>query len=754
MAIQAEDINRLIAGALSAFKTPSERVSGKLRPEIFASTKEVTEKISEIWLTELSKDPRFMKGDPVLLGSWAKGQLLPKSDLDFGFFSDTEDTRALLRELQKLPFQVRGRILDEKEIAKWPVPERLSFLEAKPLTEEATRRSADIKNKILKNSALEKKRMVKELLKDRQMRHAGGPLFENVLEPQMKLGKGGLRDLQQCDHIFNLFEGLLSDKHPQEILLYYRWFFLSIRLRLHQMGAKDFVQAALQPDLADFFGFKDFRDFMRELQKALSRVTFYSEFIFVWSLSSNKTREATLALRFNSAESLLKSLESDPSILTQYQVRRQMDSLVTESWKKNNQEFIESTLLKYFGRATSDESLIALVQSRLMAKLDDRFRDLVGYNQHDQYHAFTADIHILNLLLGFKRMLKKPARLGVFTKYVKDLSARDEAILALTCYYHDLAKGQGGDHEALGEKWVLDDATKRGRAESLTTEIAWLVRYHLEFSKASFKEDPRAESTWKRLLALDLNPARIKRLALFTVLDIEATNPKAWTPWKEKLLFALTQELLEPQRVKTLKQLQELEERAEVSGLEVKFAESVGLPRLKRDLLRIKAGKAGEGYLIEKVRGGYWIRYFEAVDRPGILVSALKALFAVGASVQEAWVFTLPGIGVYDWFFVESSLKADVFEKRLSLVNPEKLGVPDLKWKDVQFENIDGDRLRLILRGKDQRGILLSTVEKIFKSGGEVLSARIQTWGEQAEDQIMIRMQSDNQKTLKQLLTD
>src|SRR5690606_34356819 len=109
------------------------------------------------------------------------------------------------------------------------------------------------------------------------------------------------------------------------------------------------------------------------------------------------------------------------------------------------------------------------------------------------------------------------------------------------------------DHEEMGERWVIEDGKARGRPESVTAEIAWLVRQHLEFSKASFREDPRAESTWKRLFALDLNPARVKRLALFTVLDIQATHPKAWTPWKEKLLFSLTEELLEPQRSKTLK---------------------------------------------------------------------------------------------------------------------------------------------------------------------------------------------------------
>jgi len=134
------------------------------------------------------------------------------------------------------------------------------------------------------------------------------------------------------------------------------------------------------------------------------------------------------------------------------------------------------------------------------------------------------------------------------------------------------------------------------------------------------------------------------------------------------------------------------------------------------------------------------------------LVQALKSLFAAGGSVQEAWVHTLPGFGVYDWFFVSSSVSVEVFERRLSLLDPKKVSFPRLEWSSLQIERPPGlNAWVLHLSGQDQRGLLVWTIEQISNLGGNILSARIQTWGERAEDRLEVEWPKESIDTAEKL---
>lgn len=740
MAVDAERIRALISDQLEKLKAPSDLYRGFANLEIFQSAQNLAKNSSELLQKEFEKDERFLAGDPVLWGSWARDQISPRSDLDLGFWTDTPQTQALIRELQKTPLTLRARILTREDILTWPIPEQLAFLQHKALAAKAEQESSFQKQRLLSAPESEKKKWVKILKEERDQRHRRGFEFENVLEPHIKTGRGGLRDIQQAEHLFALFPKLWTDPHLRSVMSSCLWFLLQIRFELHRLGAGDFLQAQLQIEIAKKLNYPDFKDFMREVQLCLSRVAFYSDFMFENALSSNAVRQKTLERNFQTGEDCVRALKKDPSLLTQYQVRRQMDSLIGPGWIRKNADLIEEYQGFLFSKSTPEKFLRAAFRSRLLDQLDPRLRSLVGYNQHDQYHAFTTETHILNLLLGLKSALRKPRTQGLFAGMIRELSARDESILMWACYYHDLAKGQGGDHEEVGEKWVRQDGRSRERSDVFTDEVAWLVRHHLEFSKAAFREDPRSEKTWQRLFALGLNPGRIRRLSLFTILDIQATHPKAWTPWKEKLLFDLAQNLIHPSRLKILKAKQKIEKEFSFAVFELSFLEAVTPARIARDLRRVKTSKIKLGFRVEKVRGGFWVRYFVKDDAPGILVQALKSLFAAGASVQAAWVHTLPDFGVYDWFFVSSNLNAEVFERRLELLDPQKIKLPQLAWTELQIEKPPGQNHWILhLVGPDQRGLLTGTAEKIQELGGNILAAQIQTWGERAEDRITVQ---------------
>lgn len=739
MAVDVERIRSLIEHELRQLKAPPRLFEGFLDIDLFAQTQDLAQKLGDIFLSEFSRDSRFLQGDPVLLGSWARGQMSPKSDLDLGFWTGGESTESFIRELQMTRLPIRARILTSQDILTWPLPEQMAFLEHRALTERAAAESLRERERLTGASLAEKKKWIRILKEERDQRHARGFEFENVLEPHLKTGRGGLRDIQQAFHLFNLMPDLWQDEHFRKLMQTCLWFYLTIRFELHRLGAGDFLQAALQIEVAKRLGYGNFKDFMREVQRSLSRVAFYSDVMFEWALTTSRKRQAIAALQFETGEQLVRALKKDPSLLIQYQARRQMDRLITSTWIRKNSDLIDEYQGFLFFKSTPEKFLRAAFRSRLLDQLDPRLRALVGYNQHDQYHAFTAETHILNLLLGLKAAVQKPRSQGLFARYLRELTARDEHILAWACYYHDLAKGQGGDHEEVGEKWVYKDGKERDRSEVLTEEVAWLVRHHLEFSKAAFREDPRSEKTWQRLYSLGLNPGRIRRLILFTALDIQATHPKAWTPWKEKLLFELAQNLLTPARLKTLEANQKIQKDFLITSLTLPFLESVTPARVSKDLKRLRGAKAEAGFRVEKVRGGFWVRYFDPVDAPGVLVRALKSLFAVGASVQEAWVHTLPRWGVYDWFFVASNLSSDVFERRLLLMDPMKVSFTGLYWDDVQIERPPEPGTWILhLKGKDQRGLLVWTVEAITRLQGNIVSARIQTWGERAEDRLEV----------------
>ncbi len=111
----------------------------------------------------------------------------------------------------------------------------------------------------------------------------------NYLEPNIKFGPGGLRDLEQGLQIYELFaEKFTHPGHALNVLQYYRSYWLSLRQKLHLEGHGDILSSAVQFDLGQWMGFKSHKDFMRDLQRGLSRVHFYSDWIVRVAEASEK----------------------------------------------------------------------------------------------------------------------------------------------------------------------------------------------------------------------------------------------------------------------------------------------------------------------------------------------------------------------------------------------------------------------------------------------------------------------------------
>jgi [protein-PII] uridylyltransferase len=164
------------------------------------------------------------------------------------------------------------------------------------------------------------------------------------------------------------------------------------------------------------------------------------------------------------------------------------------------------------------------------------FRRIVGRMQHDLFHVYTVDQHILMVVRNARRFFI-PEHAHEYP-FCSQLAAQWDKpwLLYVAALFHDIAKGRGGDHSDLGSV----EARRFCRAHSLSREdtqlIEFLVQHHLTMSRIAQKEDLSDADVIAGFAKLVDTPRRLTALYLLTVADIRGTSPKVWNAWKGKLL--------------------------------------------------------------------------------------------------------------------------------------------------------------------------------------------------------------------------
>ena len=164
------------------------------------------------------------------------------------------------------------------------------------------------------------------------------------------------------------------------------------------------------------------------------------------------------------------------------------------------------------------------------------FRRIVGRMQHDLFHVYTVDQHILMVLRNVRRFFI-PEHAHEYP-FCSQLAAQWEQpwILYVAALFHDVAKGRGGDHSELGGREVRRFCRDHQVSRQDMELIEFLVLHHLTMSRVAQKEDlsdPEVISRFARLVGTE---QRLTALYLLTVADIRGTSPKVWNAWKGKLL--------------------------------------------------------------------------------------------------------------------------------------------------------------------------------------------------------------------------
>lgn len=403
------------------------------------------------------------------------------------------------------------------------------------------------------------------------------------LEPNVKYGQGGLRDLQILLSIgkrhFNLKKladgigyGFITDKEYEK-LMHCQHFLWRVRFALHCLAekAEERLSFDYQIKLANFFGYQDaphslaIEQFMKDYFKVIKRNRELNEMLLQWfdetiaqsprqkllhldndfQLSNHYIEVRNTRVFSQNPQALLKLflwIAKRPDIEG---VRASTIRLVIESLYLINKRFkmsLQTTELFMDILKTNNgpyEALQYMNRYGVLAHYLECFALVTGQMQYDLFHVFTVDQHTLFVIRNMVRF-KQEQYAQQFPLGVQIMPTLEKPeVLYLSALFHDIAKGQGGDHSELGAIEAQYFAQNHQLEKEDCDLLTWLVRNHLLMSQTAQRQDIYDPATIKNFCQLLPQPHYLDYLYLLTVADICGTNPQLWNAWKDSLLKEL-----------------------------------------------------------------------------------------------------------------------------------------------------------------------------------------------------------------------
>ncbi|MDP2132334.1 MAG: [protein-PII] uridylyltransferase, partial [Sulfuritalea sp.] len=221
--------------------------------------------------------------------------------------------------------------------------------------------------------------------------------------------------------------------------------------------------------------------------------------------------------------------------------------------------------LKLFQQQHLIHPMRRMNQFDILGRYLPAFGRIVGQMQHDLFHVYTVDQHILQVMRNLRRFAMSECA-HEFPFCSRLMAGFDKRwLLYIAALFHDIAKGRGGDHSQLGKK----DAARFCRDHGITGDdaelVVFLVEQHLIMSQVAQKQDLADSEVVLAFAARVGNIRRLTALYLLTVADIRGTSPKVWNAWKGKLLedlFRMTASVLKGTAVLQLSGVAERQEEA------------------------------------------------------------------------------------------------------------------------------------------------------------------------------------------------
>ncbi len=572
--------------------------------ELVASITEMTDTLISA-LFEFTTQTVYPRANPtqgermalVAVGGYGRAELAPHSDIDLLFLlpykknAYTEQViEYILYLLWDLGFKVGQAIRsvdDCMRLGKDDITIRTAMLETRlvagerPLFESLRER---FRSEIAEGTGPD---FVEAKLAERDERHTRTGDSRYVLEPNVKEGKGSLRDLHTlfwiAKYIYGVEKisamvdlGVISAREARRFgkAQNYLW---TVRAFLHYLTGReeDRLTFDRQEQVAELMGYTDHAG-ARGVERFMKHYFLYAKEvgdltrIFCAALEAQHKRRPRLRLPTFG----LGKREVDGFLIEQGRLRVSRDTLFREdpvallrlfSVAHREQVDIHPATLRLVTRSlpliddalrhdeeANREFLDLLIHERnpegmlrhmneagVFGRFVPDFGRVVGQMQHDMYHVYTVDEHTIRALGILHRIEggEMTDVMPVASEVIHKLGSRRALYVALLL--HDIAKGRGGDHSEIGADVALQLGPRLGLTEEETETVSWLVRQHLFMSHVALHRDVDDPKTLADFVEVVQSLERLRLLLCLTVADIRAVGPNVWNGWKAALLREL-----------------------------------------------------------------------------------------------------------------------------------------------------------------------------------------------------------------------
>ena len=562
-------------------------------------------KVAHIWRATNPSDAERMA--VVATGGYGRGLLAPGSDIDLLFLLPYKQTpwgesvaEAILYVLWDLGFKVghATRTVDQcVKLAHSDVTIRTSLLDSRLILGDTalfaqleSRFAADV----VKGTA---RAFVDAKMIERNERHKKSGLSRYRVEPNVKDGKGGLRDLHTLHWLAKyMYGGDVGPKAvaaglftPEEVQTFRRCedFLWTVRCFLHFLTgrAEERLTFELQPQMAQCLGYAE-RSGLRAVERCMKH------YFLVAKDVGALTTILCSALEMRQLKSTpgLASLISPLNWRTRREIRQRTDFKVDndrlniadpEVFKRD-----PVNIIRFFAHAESTGAALhpdAIRQLRQSLRLIDSklrtdpeanrifmeivtgrinpaatlrhmneagvlerflppFRRIVAMMQFNMYHHFTVDEHLIRTVAMLTEVEHGETKDQLPLSHVLIHQVQNRRVLFMAAFIHDIGKGRTEDHSIVGARIARQLCPRLGMTAAETESVAWLIEQHLTMSNIAQSRDISDPKTIRDFADIVQSPERLKMLALLTTADIRAVGPGVWNGWKGQLLRTLYHE--------------------------------------------------------------------------------------------------------------------------------------------------------------------------------------------------------------------
>lgn len=520
------------------------------------------------------------------VGGFGRAEMYPQSDVDLLIYltADSEPNFAAQKAIERftqslwdigLPIGLSVRNAPQTREAAADITVMTALLDSRPLVaDEAAMR--DLRSALTDPELWPAEAYFSAKLQELRQRHERFGNTSDNLEPNIKEGPGGLRDLQTLEWIAKRvvgvadLQGLIDIGHSgaDEIQTLRIQHVILARLRfglgLVAGRREERLRFDHQRELAQRLGYQGERnqpveDMMQAFYRSAALVRRIGERLlqrFEEQLKGTAAWAPLSDTRFGLNNRYIGALDAEwPQSaqdifdlfiawgeqanvkgLHSQTARALGENLLQVPAYWNADESLKQRFLQVLRLERPAKTLARMARLGVLQQFIPAFKGVSGRMQFDLFHAFTVDQHTLSVLSnleGFARQLED-RRFSIANDVYP--AVRRPELLYLAGLFHDIAKGRNGDHSELGAEDAREFCLAMGYSETQAGLVEWLVRQHLLMSQTAQKQDIDDPDVIRAFALQVADRDRLDNLYLLTIADIAATSPKLWTDWKDQVL--------------------------------------------------------------------------------------------------------------------------------------------------------------------------------------------------------------------------